>query len=316
MASFFDATAKTTPFKRPDSAPLMHNEHQMRKLIDGARQHAAQGGKPIALLEVGLKRRSRLQQRRTPEQIAQVLPFLGKTDAIGWINGRPAILIQGLDQERAKQLASTLKRDALSQSETPCFLYAYPALSNTPDRDAGSASNEPETVSQWNIRIACARQGGGDCSSGPEQDTNIRVHPLSDVLRRPLPAWKRFLDIAGASAMLFGLAPLLGATILFLQLRDPGPILFRQRRFGHLGIPFEMLKLRTMRIRSDERCHQAHLRELIKSNARLTKLDSAGDPRIIPGATLLRKLGIDELPQLINVLRGEMSLVGPRPCLD
>jgi lipopolysaccharide/colanic/teichoic acid biosynthesis glycosyltransferase len=94
-----------------------------------------------------------------------------------------------------------------------------------------------------------------------------------------------------------------------------GPILFRQERVGHFGKVFLCYKFRTMFIGADTVSHQGHLHQLIQSDAPMTKMDARGDSRIIPFGRWLRASGLDELPQLINVLRGEMSLVGPRPCL-
>ena len=75
-----------------------------------------------------------------------------------------------------------------------------------------------------------------------------------------------------------------------------------------------MSKFRTMRVNVDTQCHELYLERLIQANSPMTKLDACGDPRIIRGGRFLRAMGLDELPQLFNVLRGEMSLVGPRPC--
>lgn len=145
----------------------------------------------------------------------------------------------------------------------------------------------------------------------------ISVYPMDAdrLMKQPAPTWKRGLDLMGSSAMLFLLSPVLGLCVLYLQLRDPGPVLFHQIRIGHLGRPFRMYKLRTMRQHADQGIHQRHLQTLIQGDLPMRKLDQTGDQRLIPGSTLLRKLGIDELAQLLNVLRGDMSLVGPRPCL-
>jgi lipopolysaccharide/colanic/teichoic acid biosynthesis glycosyltransferase len=96
---------------------------------------------------------------------------------------------------------------------------------------------------------------------------------------------------------------------------SPGPIFFRQERIGHLGRRFKIYKFRTMVVGADTSVHQSYCKDLISSNAPMVKMDARGDARLIPGGWLLRASGLDELPQLINVLRGEMSLVGPRPCI-
>jgi lipopolysaccharide/colanic/teichoic acid biosynthesis glycosyltransferase len=100
-----------------------------------------------------------------------------------------------------------------------------------------------------------------------------------------------------------------------IRLCSPGPVLFRQERIGLRGTPFVCLKFRTMHVQADTQSHQAYLEKLISSPAPMKKLDAEGDKRIFAFGRLLRASGLDELPQLINVLRGEMSLVGPRPCI-
>src|SRR5262249_30270381 len=94
-----------------------------------------------------------------------------------------------------------------------------------------------------------------------------------------------------------------------------GPVLFKQERVGFLGKRFVLFKFRTMMVDADASVHQAYVANLMKSNAPMTKLDARGDPRLVPFGRVLRASGLDELPQLINVLRGEMSFVGPRPGL-
>jgi len=99
---------------------------------------------------------------------------------------------------------------------------------------------------------------------------------------------------------------------LGIKLLSPGPALFRQERVGFLGRRFMCLKFRTMHCGAETAGHEKYLTELIKTNRPMTKLDGH-DPRLIPLARIARSTGLDELPQLFNVLRGEMSLIGPRP---
>ena len=111
------------------------------------------------------------------------------------------------------------------------------------------------------------------------------------------------------------LLPLVMLIGLLIRIVSAGPVLFKQERIGYLGERFLCYKFRTMFVNSDTTVHQGHLNQLMNSDAPMMKMDSHGDPRIIPFGRLLRASGLDELPQLINVLRGEMSLVGPRPCV-
>lgn len=109
---------------------------------------------------------------------------------------------------------------------------------------------------------------------------------------------KRLMDVAGAASMLVALAPLMALIALGVRLSSPGPVLFRQRRIGCGGIPFLMYKFRSMRDGAD------------REGPWFT---SSGDSRVTKVGLFLRRTSLDELPQLFNVLRGEMSLVGPRP---
>ena len=126
---------------------------------------------------------------------------------------------------------------------------------------------------------------------------------------------KRTLDVLLILLALPFLIPLSLFVALLIRSGSRGPILFMQERVGYQGKRFMCFKFRTMFVDADTTTHQGHLQQLMNSNTPMTKMDSKGDPRIIPFGVLLRASGLDELPQLINVLRGEMSLVGPRPCL-
>jgi lipopolysaccharide/colanic/teichoic acid biosynthesis glycosyltransferase len=130
-----------------------------------------------------------------------------------------------------------------------------------------------------------------------------------------IPRWKRVLDLTAVILLLPVVLPLALGIAVLIRLVSRGPILFKQERMGYRCKTFMCLKFRTMVVGADTTNHQGHLDHLMASNAPMVKLDARGDSRIIPLGLLLRSAGLDELPQLINVLRGEMSLVGPRPCL-
>lgn len=121
--------------------------------------------------------------------------------------------------------------------------------------------------------------------------------------------FKQAIDLLGAFFMLIVLAVPLAIIALLIRITSPGPILFRQQRSGLNGRPFTILKFRTMVTDAEQRQHEfAAMNEMSGPVFKMT-----GDPRITPLGKFLRKFSIDEYPQLFNILRGEMSLVGPRP---
>jgi lipopolysaccharide/colanic/teichoic acid biosynthesis glycosyltransferase len=152
---------------------------------------------------------------------------------------------------------------------------------------------------------------------------------MTDVARRaPAGAWadlrqesaKRALDVAICLVVLIVCGPLLLLLCCLVRWTSPGPALFRQERLGLDKRPFTMLKLRTMRVGSDDTIHRDYVARLLRDDqppaggsSGLFKLE--GDPRVTRLGSWLRRSSLDELPQLLNVLKGKMSLVGPRPVL-
>jgi lipopolysaccharide/colanic/teichoic acid biosynthesis glycosyltransferase len=130
-------------------------------------------------------------------------------------------------------------------------------------------------------------------------------------------AVKRCFDVVGAVVLLVLTLPLLVTAAGATALSSRGPVLFRQTRVGRGGVPFTLLKLRTMRHGSDDGVHRDYVTRLLSGTAApvdgLYKLSR--DERVTRVGALLRRSSLDELPQLWNVLRGDMSLVGPRPSL-
>ena len=144
----------------------------------------------------------------------------------------------------------------------------------------------------------------------PQIDSkDVHVHAMSELFAEPLPLWKRFIDITIASVAIICAAPILAAAAIAVKLSSPGPVIFKQVRTGLGGAPFTIFKFRTMILDAERK--QAALRAMSEQDGPAFKLKE--DPRIFKAGRLLRKTSIDELPQLFNVLLGDMTLVGPRP---
>jgi lipopolysaccharide/colanic/teichoic acid biosynthesis glycosyltransferase len=138
---------------------------------------------------------------------------------------------------------------------------------------------------------------------------------MSNNNHMAIPAWKRALDVIAILLALPCVLPVAVVIALVIRATSAGPILFQQERVGCRGRRFMCLKFRTMFCGAETATHQGHLKNLMDADVPMVKMDARGDARIIPFGKILRSAGLDELPQLINVLKGEMSLVGPRPCL-
>lgn len=131
-------------------------------------------------------------------------------------------------------------------------------------------------------------------------------------LRMRMPGWKRVLDLTLIMLTYPIWLPLMLLIMTASKISSVGPIFFRQERVGFRGRAFMICKFRTMILHAQTSGHEHYFQRLMRNGAPMTKLD-AGDPRIIPWGRFLRATGLDELPQIFNVLFGEMSLVGPRP---
>lgn len=138
---------------------------------------------------------------------------------------------------------------------------------------------------------------------------NVTTEPLENLFLHPHPRWKRAMDVVVAAAGLLVVSPLLALIAVAIRITSPGPVLFRQTREGHGGRLFTILKFRTMRVGAD--AEKAHLRASSEQDGPAFKLQH--DPRVTTLGRFLRRTCLDELPQLWNVLRGDMTLVGPRP---
>jgi lipopolysaccharide/colanic/teichoic acid biosynthesis glycosyltransferase len=176
-----------------------------------------------------------------------------------------------------------------------------------------------ETIAGLSIRfhVHAGPMDANGAGRGPV-DPLLRTLHGRDLRSRIYGALKRAFDIAGSFALLILLAPLLAAIAAVVKCTSRGPVLFRQERVGEGAKSFPMLKFRTMDAGADHRIHGDYVSQFIKSSAAAGGTEifkMTNDPRVTSVGRVLRKTSLDELPQLWNVLRGEMSLVGPRPPL-
>jgi len=124
---------------------------------------------------------------------------------------------------------------------------------------------------------------------------------------------KRLMDVVGSALALAVLSPVFAVVAILVKLSSEGPVLFRQDRLGQFGKTFTFLKFRSMYANNDRKIHQEFMRRVIKGDHDGRVYKMTNDPRITKIGWILRRTSLDELPQFINVLKGEMSLVGPRP---
>lgn len=173
-----------------------------------------------------------------------------------------------------------------------------------------------------NISITCHVYP--DQAANTTNSNNLKLFYPEAKSKKPARRFERFLkrglDIVGAMFAIALLSPVFAVVALIVKLTSEGPVLFRQKRIGQFGEAFTFLKFRSMKVNNDASAHQEYVKKLIAGGAEKQESGSgakvfkiANDPRITPIGRFIRKTSLDELPQFFNVLRGDMSLVGPRP---
>ena len=208
-----------------------------------------------------------------------------ETDTAGWFGKRTiGIILPETPARGAWKLADDISHLLSNELRRPnCEVYEYPSDAPDDERDIHS---------------------------------DRKVRPMHELLVEPLPVWKRALDVVGAGTALVMAAPLMLMVLLLIKFQSPGPAFYQQERIGRHRRRFKVWKFRTMVCNADRILNDylAKCPEMREEWNREHKLKD--DPRITPIGRWLRKTSVDELPQLWNVLCGEMSLVGPRPIVS
>src|SRR6266516_614077 len=159
-----------------------------------------------------------------------------------------------------------------------------------------------------------ATKGGSLSYNSSNGNASHVASEVSATSHCRVPGWKAGLDITCILLSLPVWLPLMILLMLATRIASPGPIFYRQERIGFGGRHFFIWKFRTMKLTAETQTHERYFENLMRVDCPMTKLDAYGDPRLAPFGRILRASGLDELPQIFNVLCGEMSLVGPRPC--
>jgi lipopolysaccharide/colanic/teichoic acid biosynthesis glycosyltransferase len=216
-------------------------------------------------------------------------------DELGWFDEQHlGVLLYNTPAEGAWNYVNQVQ-DALSaeKAAVESNVYVYP----TTWTGAGEGTGEPgeqETIRE-NVPLL-------------KPDTETGPQPTIDFIA-PLPAWKRAMDILGSFAAIVVFSPVMLAIAMMIKLSSKGPVIFKQQRAGFKGKPFTCYKFRSMVIDAEDQ-----QKELLDLNERSgISFKMTHDPRVTRAGKLLRKTSLDELPQFFNVLKGDMSLVGPRP---
>jgi lipopolysaccharide/colanic/teichoic acid biosynthesis glycosyltransferase len=299
------ADGKQVQISRPGNQFFgIEGEESFNRLLLLERRRTERSGSPFVL---SLMNVASLPQTKTPSSIAMLCNSISArtrdTDVIGWYQSLKeiGILYTMLGDAERNSIIGTLTqkmREALVESIGPDKIHKVPISFHFFPEDYGGT--ETSHTLDEKLYPDLTRMNSSK---------NIRY-----VL-------KRALDVAGSIGGILICSPFLIAIPVLIKLTSNGPVLFRQQRIGLLGKDFTFLKFRSMAANSDPAIHKKYVEDLIQK--RIGDKEQEGksgpvykltnDPRITPLGRFLRKTSLDELPQLFNVLKGDMSLVGPRP---
>lgn len=283
-------------------APLLRQE-EFRRVLSRERKRSERSGKHLLLMLVdGRSMPANGDKANFDKAVASVTGAIRDTDLAGWFEtgaiigvvftelGRTnaTVAVKVIEDKVMTALQRDLKAGALGRLFVSFFAY--------PDNWVAKNSTEPLDPALY-----------------PDLFEVVRKRRASLFL-------KRAMDVMGSSAALICLAPLFLILAILVKLTSKGPIFFRQKRVGQYGVPFTFLKFRSMIASTDVKVHEKYVKDFIAGKPVLRRDANAkavfkitDDPRVTWIGRFMRRTSLDEVPQFWNVLRGEMSLVGPRP---
>jgi lipopolysaccharide/colanic/teichoic acid biosynthesis glycosyltransferase len=282
------------------------------RLLERERARADRNSHPFSLVIFDPSQVAGVSVRR----LAEILRDRRRlTDDVGWMgDGRIGVILPDTPAEGAR-IYTERSHDALRlfQCDAPSEVFTYQGnasddsmiMKGPPDR--GSSRRSDDTAQPRQLERPSVEE---PFLPFPEPATGLsRAAGMEQFLVRPLPGWKRLIDIIGSALLLLATSPIFLFAALAVKIGSPGPVIFRQKRAAPGGGSFDFYKFRTMVVNAE--ALKENLRPMNEAEGPVFKIRN--DPRVTPVGRFLRRTSIDELPQLWNVLKGDMSLVGPRP---
>ena len=303
----------------------IHSPEEFRLILDRERARANRSGDKFSLVvfefgNTGDGNGSSL----AVEHLTRILfKRIRMTDTVGWFDETSiGTVLPGTTGEGAWKFADDIRKKAIAvASQFSYRVYTYPMEGTADQKGVSDLPRRQEVSRQYNqvsfegffIKNPAPSRGSISPmplkSAFPFRNSQKPVENGEALFARPMPLWKRGFDLLGAAIGLMLLSPLMAMVSAAIKLISPGPVIFKQNRSGLGGRSFELYKFRTMVV--DAEALKKDLMALNEQDGPAFKIEN--DPRMTPIGSLLRKTSIDELPQLWNVLKGDMSLVGPRP---
>ena len=283
------------------------NEGAFHRMISLERKRTERSRKPFLLMLVDMG--NDLRSDKNGKALDKILSALSlstrETDVTGWYknNSVVGVLFTEFGVGDCNTILTTLMTRVSETLRTNLSSQHFNQISI-------SFHLFPE---EWNYEI-------------PQRPSNPTLYPdlnRRDNSKKLFCTLKRIMDIVGSALALVLFLPLLLLIALAIKLTSKGPVFFRQKRVGQYGEQFVFLKFRSMYVNNDASVHKAYVKQLIAGSAQSHPANGSGegvykltrDARITRIGSFLRRTSLDELPQFINVLKGEMSLVGPRPAI-
>jgi lipopolysaccharide/colanic/teichoic acid biosynthesis glycosyltransferase len=306
----------------------LYSPQEIQAILRRERGRADRGKREFSMVVVELEEGG----KRLLDRLTRMLLSRARcTDEIGWFSSeRPCVVLPDTGTPGACCFAESICELARQNTlRIVCNIYTYPNGKVHPEDTAGGERDplrqgladrgEPERLRRMPNEIAPQEAPAVGYANQRSEDSEridaesrqqaTRTHSLDPLFIAPLPTWKRVLDVIGATVGLVVSAPIVAAAVALIKLTSRGPAMFLQQRAGLGGRPFSIYKLRTMV--ADAEQQQAGLRGCSEQDGPAFKMTS--DPRVTAVGRCLRVMSLDELPQFWNVLKGNMSLVGPRP---